>query len=152
MNVIKEYNTAKKRKGNVCFGSIHAGAWVFRCSDKESGSFEKIIRIRGGIEMAEKIALVISKSWLRTAGKKLNAPSRLDGTARRAIDNLCHLRTLKDWKDEPEWWANAIDESVKQVYFHRQPTARPVVASEGISEADLLTVGNAGSPQELTPA
>ena len=131
MNVIKEYNTAKKKKGNVCFGSIRGGAWVFRCSDKESGSLEKIIRLRGGgLEVAERIALIISKSWLRTAGKNLEAPSRLDRTARRMIGTLVQLRTLKDWTGEPEWWSTAGPEGVKQVYINQQP----VVASEEKSE------------------
>lgn len=148
MNVIKEYNTKKKQKGNVCYGSVHAGAWVFRCSDKESGAFEKIIRLRGGLEVAEKIALIISKSWLRTAGKKLEASARLDRNARRQIDALCQIRTLKDWKGEPEWWNTAGPESVKQVYINQ----RPVVAAEGISEADLAVEMVIAQQAELVPA
>jgi hypothetical protein len=90
--------------------------------------------MRGGFEVAEKVALVISKSWLRTAGKKIEVSGRLDGNARRMINTLVQLRTLKNWKSEPEWWDTA-GESVKQVYINQQP----VVASKekGISEVDL---------------
>jgi hypothetical protein len=138
MNVIKEYNTAKKKKGNVSFGSVHAGRWVFRCSDKESGSLEKILRVPGGVEVATKIATAISKSWLRTAGKKLASPSRLDAACRNAIDKLCKIRTLKDWDGETEWWTNAISEGTKMIYVNR----KPVVAAEGISAEDIAAPVN----------
>ncbi len=132
MNVIKEYNTAKKKKGNVCYGALGGGRWVFRISDKESGAIEKIIRFSGGAEVAEKIAESISKSWLRTAGKKHEASARIDGRCRRQIDHLRALRTISDWTDEPEWWHNDSNDepAVKMVYVNQQPVA-------GISAEDI---------------
>lgn len=136
MNVIKEYNTAKKKKGNVTFGAAAGGRWNFRASDKESGAWTKIMKVRGGAPIAAKIAEVISKSWLRTAGKKLDSAARLDAAARRAIDNLCQLRTLKDWDGETEWWTNALvagQEAVKIIYVNQQKPTAPA----GISPEDL---------------
>jgi len=134
MNVIKEYNTAKKQKGNVSFGAENGHRWNFRIADKESGAWTKIMKVPGGKAIAERIAEVISKSWTRTAGKKLEAPDRLDGRARRQIDHLIKLRTIADWTGEPEWWSN-------------DPTSEPAVAMvyvnqpkpEGISPEDLAT-------------
>lgn len=136
MNVIKEYNTAKKKKGNVTFGSIHGGRWSFRCSDKESGSIEKLMTVPGGRDVAEKIAEVISKSWLRTAGKKLESAERIDARARKQIDHLTHLRTLADWKGEPEWWSNSAgaEPIINMIYINQQ---KPVEQPAGISAEDL---------------
>lgn len=157
MKVTKEYNTAKKKKGNVCFGAVAGGRWMFRISDKESGSLEKILKITGGYDVAEKIALVISKAWLKTANKKLDATSRLDGRSRQTIDRLCGLRTLADWKGEPEWWSNRSDgmPAVNVIYVNH-PKAAPVVEAEppvGISAEDLTPAVEAPvETQELVPA
>jgi hypothetical protein len=147
MNVIKEYNTAKKQKGNVTFGAAHGARWNFRISDKESGAWTKIMRVPGGKEIAERIAEVISKSWKRTAGKKMDSAARLDARARRQIDHLTGLQTLADWKGEPEWWSNdcTAESAVNMIYVNRPPEQvpagigpedlAPVVAQEPIGEA-----------------
>lgn len=150
MNTIKEYNTAKKQKGNVQYGAVHGGRWTFRCSDKESGPIEKILKVPGGKEIADKIALVISKSWKRTAGKGKEAFERLDVPCRNAIDRLCQIRTLKDWTGEPEWWTNALvaegDESVPMVFVNRPTNGYLVV---GISAEDLdAEIGQALAMEE----
>lgn len=128
MNTIKTYKISNKKKGQVSFGSRHGGMWIFRIADRESGAYEKLMKVPGGLKIAEKIAETIHKSWLRTAGRNVNSSSRIDGTARRKIDLLVRLRTLKDWKDEPEWWSNEVP---------TEPAVPMVPAVEGFSEKDL---------------
>lgn len=123
MNLIKTYKIANRKKGQVTFGSRPGGVWEFEASDKESGKWNKSMKVRGGKEIAEKIATVAHESWLRTAGKGLEAHNRIDARARRKIDYLTGLRTLKDWKGEPEWWTNCV------------PVGAPKL--EGISAEDL---------------
>ena len=137
MNVIKEYNTAKKQKGNVAFGAAGGAKWNFRCSDKESGAWVKVMKVPGGKEVATKIADVISKSWLRTAGKKLDASARVDARARRQMDHLVGLRTVADWKGEPEWWHNdcSAEPSVGMIYVNRQPNG---ISAEDIAQDTAL--------------
>lgn len=152
MNVIKEYNTAKKKKGNVSFGAAHGARWIFRAADKESGAWEKIMKVRGGRDVAERVADVISKSWLRTAGKGLKSFERIDGKARRQIDVLCQVRTLKDYDGNPEWWSNEVpqtgQETVKMV--SPQPAPAPFSVEDLIEDpaetAEPLPVVEAENP------
>lgn len=142
MNVIKEYNTAKKKKGNVAFGATGGARWNFRISDKESGAWTKIMRVSGGFEIAAKVADVISKSWIRTAGKKLESFARIDAAARRQIDYLTGLRTLKDWEGEPEWWSNQSrgTPTVEMVYIKQRKATPPAPVSPedlGIPDVEI---------------
>lgn len=153
MNVITEYNTAKKKKGNVTYGSLHAGRWVFRASDK-NGAYEKIIRLSGGLPVAERIASIISAAWLRTANSKLSAPARIDAKARRMIDQLCEVRTLKDWDGEPEWWHNVTGEApaVKMIFVNRSRITPPAPVSPEDLGLPVLDMAPVAAVAELIPA
>lgn len=146
MNLIKEHKIANRKKGQVSFGSHHGGTWEFRVSDRESGAYTKIMKVRSGLKIAEKIAETLHLSWLRTAGKKLDAAARIDGRARHKIDLLVKVRTLKDYTGEPEFWSNdPTDEpTVKMINIHQQPE-KP----KGISEDDLKHDLPAYEPKEM---
>lgn len=122
MNTIKTYVIANRKKGQVIFGSQHGGKWIFKAA-----KWMKITKVPGGQKVAEKIAEAIHKSLLRTAGKPVEDDSqRIDGTCRNIMNCLLKVRTLADYKDEPEWWSNPFK------------TPRKIVElPEGISAEDL---------------
>ena len=133
MNVIKEHKINNRKKGQVTFGSKHGGTWLFLASDKKN-KWEKAMKVPGGLPVAEKIAEVVSASWLRTAAKDgLRDDQRIDWRARTMIDKLIKLRTLKDYDDDPEWWHNVEGDepSVKMNFINQPPPAK------GISAEDL---------------
>jgi hypothetical protein len=135
MNVIKEHKINNRKKGQVTFGSKHGGQWLFEVSDRESGKWTKMMRVPGGLAGAEKIAETLSKSWLRTAGKKLDCSTRIDAIARNKIDRLTKLKTLKDYTDEPEFWKNEVpSEGTESVPMNYVNQPRP---SKGISAEDI---------------
>ena len=102
INLIKTYFIEKRKKGQVEYGSMHGGKWVFRM-----GKYQKITKVPGGKAVAEQIALALHKSWLRTDGKKVeNDCERLDGTCRNTLERLIKCRTLADYKPVNASWDN----------------------------------------------
>jgi hypothetical protein len=102
MNLIKTYFIAKRKKGQVEYGSAHGGKWMFRM-----GQYEKVTKVPGGKAVAEQIALALHKSWLRTDGKKVaNDCERVDGTCRNTLERLIKCRTLADYKPINASWDN----------------------------------------------
>jgi hypothetical protein len=102
MNLIQTYFVAKRKKGQVEYGSRHGGLWVFRM-----GKYEKITKVPGGRAVADEIALAFHKSWLRTDGKKVaNDCERVDGTCRNTLERLIKIRCLRDHKPANGSWDN----------------------------------------------
>lgn len=134
MNVIKEHKINNRKRGQVTFGSKHGGQWLFEIADRESGRWMKMMKVRGGLAVAEKIAETIHKSWLRTAGRKLEVHERIDNTARNKIDRLINLKTLKDYQNEPEFWKNEVpaegNETVPMNYVNRPQSLRGISAED----------------------
>ena len=144
MNVIKEHKINNRKKGQVTFGSKHGGLWMFEVSDRQN-KWQRAMKVPGGLTVAEKIADTISKSWLRTASKKVSDSERIDWIARRKIDLLVKVRTLKDYQEEPEFWKNEVPtegaESVPMNYVNRPKgiSAEDIALehTEAVNESDL---------------
>ena|ERR1035437_828993 len=102
MNLIQTYFIAKRKKGQVEYGSRHGGLWVFKM-----GKYEKITKVPGGRDVADEIALAFHKSWLRTADKKVvNDCERVDGICRNVLERLIKIRCLRDHKPINGSWDN----------------------------------------------
>lgn len=138
MNAIKTYFIAKRKKGQVEYGSAHGGKWTFRV-----GKYSKITKVAGGKPVADKIAEAFHKSWLRTDGKKVeNDCERIDAICRRVIDRLIKVRTIADWKPDVDWWSNepGDEPSVKMITpVNRSEETIPWhQAPKGIGAEDLV--------------
>ena len=142
MNLIKTYFIAKRKKGQVEYGSMHGGRWVFRV-----GKYEKITKVPGGKPVAEEIALALHKSWLRTDGKKVeNDCERIDGTCRNTLGRLIKCITLADYKPLNASWDNptaAEGQTVNMVQPTKKHRSKEIIpwhqAPKGISAEDLET-------------
>ena len=142
INLIKTYFIEKKKKGQVEYGSMHGGRWVFRM-----GQYQKITKVPGGKTVAEQIALALHKSWLRTDEKKVvNDCERVDGTCRNTLERLIKCRTLADYRPVNGSWdtmnvpsgqdVNMV-EPKKKFRKSKEPAWR--TRPQGISAEDLET-------------
>jgi len=142
MNLIKTYFIAKRKKGQVEYGSAHGGKWIFRM-----GKYEKITKVPGGKAVTEEIATALHKSWLRTDGKKVaNDCERVDGTCRNTLERLIKCRSLADYKPLNASWDNptaAEGQTVNMVQPTKKHRSKETIpwhqAPKGISAEDLET-------------
>jgi hypothetical protein len=142
MKLIKTHKIANRKKGQVVFGSQPGGKWMFRV-----GGYEKLTKVPGGLEIAERIAMAFHKSWLRTEGKPVKFVSdRIDGICHNTVDRLLKCRTLADYKPLNGSWdnpnpAHAAEPSVKMVEPPKNHRSKDTIpwhqAPKGISAEDL---------------
>jgi len=106
MNAIRTYKIANRKKFQVEFGYV-GGKWNFRV-----GSFTLMTKVRGGKEVAHKIAEAMHKSWHRKG--------EIDGTCRNVINRLLEVKTLADHVPE-DFWKNAPGDEpyVPMKYIHQ---------------------------------
>jgi hypothetical protein len=139
MNLIKTHKIANRKKGQVEFGSQPGGKWMFKL-----GRYIKITRVPGGLEVAERIAEALHKSWLRTDGKKVqNDIERIDGICRGVMDRLLRMPSLADHKPINASWDNPNTPATGQDVVMVSPKRRAKdtlswhLPPKGISAEDL---------------